>query len=113
MNTNGLLSFGEPFTSSPTSLNSLLPPGVTNGIPIIAPFYADIDTTIRGNISVTEVNEKQTIDMILSWINVSFEHTSEFMPSLIHNVSWVEVGRKLDGADTDIVSVNKCTIFGI
>lgn len=104
MNTNGLLSFGKPYASPPTFMANSIPPGVTDGVSIIAPFYADIDTTVQGNISVTEVNEKQTIDTILSWI-VSFEQTSEFMPSLVYNVSWIGVGRYLEDADSDIVSV--------
>ena len=104
MNTNGLLSFGEPYANPPTSLNNSFPPGVTEGVPIIAPFYADIDTTFQGNISVTEVNDIQTVDTILSWINVSFEHTSEFTPSFVYNVSWEGVERYLEDADMDTVS---------
>ena len=100
MTTNGLLSFDEPFASPPTSLNSSFPPGVTDGVPIIALFYTNINTTFQGNISVTEVNDTQTVDTILSRINVSFEQTSEFTPSLVYNVTWEGVGRYTEVTDT-------------
>ena len=112
MNTNGLISFGEPVTSPPTSLMSSFPPGVTDGVPIIAPFYADIDITHQGNISVTEVNNTQTISTILSLINTSFEQRSQFSPSLLYNVSWSGVGRYLKGILTDIVSLHNITLIG-
>lgn len=105
MNTNGLLSFGEPFASPPTRVISDFPPGVTDGVPIIAPFYADIDTTFQGNISVTEVNNTHTIDAFIAWINKSFEEKSDFSPSLAYNVSWEKVERySEDSTDEDIVS---------
>ena len=53
---------------------------------------------------MTEVNDIQTVDTILSWINMSFEQTSEFTPSLVYNVTWEGVERYLEDADTDTVS---------
>ena len=106
MNTNGLISFGEPVASPPTSQRSSFPPGVTDGVPTIAPFYADIDTTLQGNISVTEVNNTQTIGTILSLINASFEQQSKFNPSLLYNVSWKGVRRYFKGVHTDTVSLH-------
>ena len=73
---------------------------------MIAPFYADIDTTIQGNISVTEVNSTLAINAILSLINVSFEQPSNFSPSLLYNVSWKGVGRYVKGIDMDRVSLH-------
>lgn len=114
MNTNGLISFGEAIASPPTSVMSSFPPGVTDRVPTIAPFYADIDTTHQGNISVTEVNNTQTISTILSLVNVSFQQIPEFSPSLVYNITWKGVGRYFKSVHMDLVSLynnNKCVSF--
>lgn len=87
MNSNGLLSFGQCHTFPPTSTN-FYPPGVSDGIPTIALFYTD---TLQGNVSVKEVNDTQTVNAVLSLINMSFEQSNEFTPSSIYNVSWEDV----------------------
>ena len=99
MNTNGVLSFGKPFVTPPSSLN-YYPPGVDNDVPTIAPFYADIDTTFQGNISVQEVNDTQLVDAVLFLINNSFEQTDGFTLSSFYNVSWEGVGRNSAMPDT-------------
>lgn len=99
MNSNGLLSFGQPYTFPPTSLSSY-PPGINEGVPIVAPFYAEIDTTLQGSISVMEVKDTQLIDTVLSLINMSFEQTTEFSPSSIYNISWEGVVSKVYELDT-------------
>ena len=105
MSTNGLLSFGKPFGDPPTSLRSSFPPGVTDGVPTIAPFYADIDTTLQGNISVTEVNNTQIINTILTLINESFEQGFDISQTLIYNITWKEVGRYFKGVHMEMVSL--------
>ena len=98
MNTNGLLSFGQSYTFLPTSLNSY-PPGINEGVPIIAPFYAHIDTTFQGNISVVEVKDTQLVNNVVSLINMSFEQTTEFCPSSIYNISWEGVVNGVEQPD--------------
>ena len=102
VNTNGILSFGQPYAIPPT-LNNSNPPG--DGVPVIAPFYADIDTSFQGNISVLEVNDTQLVDVVLYWINAYFENdTAAFSPSLIYNVSWTGVRRYMENATSESVS---------
>ena len=101
VNTNGILSFGQPYAIPPT-LNNSNPPG--DGVPVIAPFYADIDTSFQGNISVLEVNDTQLVDVVLHWINAYFENDTVFSPSLIYNVSWTGVRRYLENATSEFVS---------
>lgn len=103
MNTNGLLSFGAPYEK----LLDSYPPGVTADVPTIAPFYANVDTSFQGNISVMEVhvNDSELVGTVLSLIAMSFEQTTEFTPSVIYNVSWERVGR-FSSEELDTVSPN-------
>lgn len=67
--------------------------------PVIAPFFADIDTTFQGNISVREINDTQrALNSVLSLIiSESFQQSALYS---IYNVSWEGVARNSENPDT-------------
>jgi hypothetical protein len=84
VNTNGVLSFGEPFRSFqaqpfPTEGNESL----------IAPFWSDINTNVAGDIYYRFTDDPALISDVSGCIENAFG--DPFMPDLLFIATWVNV----------------------
>ena len=88
MNINGAVSFNQPFTEfSPMPF----PRGYS--VPIIAPFWADVDTRCGdGNVFYRQTTSNSIRDKAASDIGNLPSLSSAFYPSLVLIVTWDEVG---------------------
>ena len=87
MNSNGVLSFGRPFTrTSGSNFNSEFSP------PIIAPFWDDVNVRRGGTIYYRQDNTLLIADQVQQDINTQFPDI-EFYPSLVFVATWDRVER--------------------
>ena len=81
VNTNGVLSFRNPFFNfvpNPFPLN-------TNNV-LIAPFWDDFDLRLGGQILFRETNDESLLDTVGALINEIFMW--EFTPTLLFIATW-------------------------
>ena len=89
MNTNGVLSFGQPFpqySSFGLSFNS-----IPSSPPIIAPFWDDVDIRKGGTIYYRQDNTSQIAEQIRQDISVYFPNIGFFYPTLVFVATWYRV----------------------
>lgn len=91
MSTNGLISFRNPFRSfNPqnfsTSFSAFLDP-------IIAPFWADLDTRIFGAILYRSTNDPVILNRTMEMITDINSNFSSYQPTLVVIVTWNMVPR--------------------
>ena len=90
MNTNGVLSFGEPYTntsSGGSNFNSVSSP------PLIAPLWDDVDVTRGGTVYYRQDNTLSIADQVKQDIyNATFFPDVDFFyPSLVFIATWDRV----------------------
>ena len=88
MNTNGVLSLGESFTSigsGGSNFSSVSSP------PIIAPFWDDIDVTKGGNIYYRQDFSLSIADQVQREIHRQYPDVGFFHPSLVFVATWDRV----------------------
>ena len=88
MSTNGLLSFGWPFThftSDGLNFDSVFSP------PLIAPFWDDVDVTRGGTIYYRQDNTSSIAEQIQQNISLQFHNIDLFYPSLVFIATWDRV----------------------
>lgn len=88
VNTNGVLSFGEPYAvSSSGGLNfsSIITP------PIIAPFWDDINTNIGGAIYYRQDTNPAIHEQLRQKVSAEYPEVTRFIPSLVFVATWYRV----------------------
>ena len=89
MSTNGLLSFGLPFThftSGGLNFDSVFSP------PLIAPFWDDVDVrNDGGTIYYRQDNTSSIVEQIQQDISLQFHNIGFFYPSLVFIATWDRV----------------------
>lgn len=89
VNNNGLLSFGGPvvqFDPSPFPLQ---------GLEVIAPYWADVDTRGSGTVFYRETNDADLLARIANCLQESYpglNSTGTLNPTLLFIVTWDNVG---------------------
>jgi len=86
VNTNGLLSFGTNINTYRADL--VLP----LGLPVIAPFLADVDTRMSGDVYYRETRDPSLLDMAAREIHPNFPRRRNFQPLSLFIVTWDHVG---------------------
>ena len=87
MNNNGILSFGEPIGQfTPQSF----PLG--DGRMIIAPYWADVDTTGTGTVWYRETSEASLLTRAKREIQTAFVDQMFFEPTTLFIATWDHVG---------------------
>ena len=89
MNTNGILSFREAFTSSSSGGNGFNSIALTH--PIIAPFWDNIDTNFGGQIHYRQEFDPTITDAVQLDISAKFPDVTGFFPTLVYVVTWETV----------------------
>ena len=87
VNTNGVVSFGEPF-SAHFSLS--LPLSSSSGIPLVLPFWRDVDISCTGSGEIfyrlaSDVNTLQRARLLVN------EYVPEFYPTSVFVATWHRV----------------------
>ena len=88
MNTNGVLSLGQPFTrfsSFGSNFDSVPSP------PIIAPFWDDVDIRAAGTIFYRQDFSSSVADQVQQEIYAQFPDIGFFYPSLVFVATWDRV----------------------
>ncbi|KAF6039100.1 Ndg [Bugula neritina] len=85
ISTNGLISFDGPLKEYAGELFPL-------GREVVAPFYADIDTTSSGDVFYRETKEEAELNQAASDISKVFRPDEAFQPASLLIVTWVNVG---------------------
>ena len=88
MNTNGVLSLGQPFTrfsSFGSNFDSVSSP------PIIAPFWDDVDIRAAGTIFYRQDFSSSVADQVQQEIYAQFPDIGFFYPSLVFVATWDRV----------------------
>ena len=72
---------------------------LVNDEPLIAPFFADVDTRPRGSVWYRITNESADVAMVEELISHSFPVHHTFVPTSIAVVTWDDVGYYKMNAD--------------
>ena len=95
VNNNGVISF-----NAPVSAYTPLPFPLDNG-PLIAPFWADVDTTLpdgyvpgtpRGHVWYRVTSELSSVLSVREYVQQYFESDTDFIPNEILIATWDHVG---------------------
>ena len=87
VNNNGVISFTRAvstFTPEPFPLG--------NGLQLIAPYWADVDTTGTGQVWYRETDNRQLLDRAQREINRVFSQQRNFVPINLFIATWDHVG---------------------
>ena len=103
MNTNGLLSFGMPLSVFESSSQDPFP---VTGPPLVAPFWADVDTRGTGEVYYRETNDTSLLSNVTLDIQSAFVDFINFTPTSLFIATWDEVG--YFNSNTDLV---KSSVF--
>ena len=87
MNTNGVLSFGQPFTAVDVTAASTGP----FTPPIITPFWDDIDIRDGGMIYYRQEFNSSIADLVSQDLSSRYPEVGFFYPSLVFVVTWDRV----------------------
>ncbi|KAE8752468.1 hypothetical protein FOCC_FOCC000590 [Frankliniella occidentalis] len=98
VNVNGLLSF---LTDIPQFLNLPFP----LEYPVIAPFYANVDTSVSGTVYFHESESVEDLQRASERVRRSFS-ASTFQPTAVFVATWERVGYFSQGADKASILVN-------
>ena len=95
-NTNGILSFGDPPQDDYTPVKFPL----SGGVPIVAPFWADVDTIGTGDIWVRESStDMVAFEKIKGIVANAFRDLPEFIASEVIIQTWDHVGYYYENTD--------------
>ena len=106
MNTDGLISFGQPITQFPL--------GNVTGLQLIAPFLGDADTMGTGEIWYRETRNSTVLNRAREEILEAFTNYLSFQPEFAIITTWDKVG--YFDSQTDLVSCDQFKLvktFGI
>jgi nidogen (entactin) len=92
VNTNGLLSF---ITDVPTFINIEFP----IGYPVIAPFYANADTSKAGTVYYRETQDAYMLVKAEEDLKLCFPQHYHFQPTDLFIATWSDVGYHKAGSD--------------
>ncbi len=93
VNTNGLLSFGRPEPEYSPDHFPLLGPE------LVAPFWADVDTTGSGKVSYRDTSNQTLLERTRLDIQRYFEDSRRFEPSFLFIATWEQVGYYWNGTN--------------
>ena len=96
--TNGVLSFGETFTSY---VNTALP-RTTTAVPLIAALWSDLDFTFSGSVYYRQVNDSGTLNEVRNMIVDMNPGLSGYQPTLAAIVTWFEAKEREDTSDFSV-----------
>ena len=88
MNNNGILSFSKGVEKfSPRKFP------IKDGVPVIAPFWADVDTTSTGKVFYREVTSNELLlTKAKNQIRAAFVNELNFEPEMLFIATWYRVG---------------------
>ena len=93
VNTNGILSFQSPYLAPlPQMFRS-------TGLPMIAPFWDDIDITTFGNIFYRETNDATLLQRARDQLQELFPSSGNFTPTTLFIVTWDRVAEWRGGSE--------------
>lgn len=96
VNTNGVISFGA------SEANYSSDPFPIDGSKLIAPFWADVDTSSgSGQVWYRSTNDSALLEQVMMEIQEDFEEHQSFVPTTLFIVTWDEVGHF--GGDAGLV----------
>ena len=104
VHTDGVISFDQPisFTVSSFPLNN-------SDIQLIAPFFADADTTRLGTVWFRETNDTTILNKADKDIDRAFPHQTSFQPQVAFITTWDGIGYHDTQPIHDLVS--KCVSY--
>ena len=91
MNTNGLLSFGRPFTVYNVANAGGSSFGTITSPPIIAPFWDDVNIVQGGQIFYRQVFDPLILDQVRLEVLSQYPEVGFFAPSLVFVATWDRV----------------------
>ena len=111
MSTNGLLSFRNQFVDF--SRRSFDSQSIPNNIPIIAPFWDDVNIRRFGNIFYRQSNDNASLDFATYLINYHRDNaTFNFQPTNVFIATWARVAM-FGGDDSVSIFNNRSLNFTI
>ena len=87
VNTNGILSFQSPYVAP---LPQMFP---FTGLPLIAPFWDDIDITRFGNIFYRQTNDTTLLQRARDQLQELFPSSGNFTPTTLFIATWDRVAQ--------------------
>ena len=91
MNTNGVLSFGQPFTRTSSGGSDF--DSVDFSPPIIAPFWDDVDITAGGVIYYRQDFDSSVAELIRQAVSFQYPEVGFFFPTLVFVATWDRVAQ--------------------
>ena len=91
MNTNGVLSFGQPFTRTSSDGSNF--DSVFSSSPIIAPFWDDINIVDGGVIYYRQVFDRLILDQVQLEVLSRYPEVGFFFPSVVFVATWDRVAQ--------------------
>ena len=100
MNSNGIISFREPFRdyhpiafpiNSDDDYNGYYYYYYSDNLPLIAPFWTDIDISNGGNISYRETMDSALLERVQNQLVSLFPALESFHPSIMFIATWSAV----------------------
>ena len=89
MNTNGVVSFGQPYTSASSGGSDFV--SVSPTPPIIAPFWDDINIRDGGMIYYRQEFSSSIADIVAQDLSARYPEVGSFYPSLVFVATWDRV----------------------
>lgn len=92
MNSNGVLSFEQSFT---TCCGSRTFPRSSSSPPLVAPFWLDFNPRVGGNIYYRQTNHPQQLQLYHARLNtaLTIKGLSNFFPTLLFIATWDQVAQ--------------------
>ena len=103
VNTNGILSFRFPFTESTPHMFPC-----PDNIPLIAPFWDNVDIERFGNISYRETTDNTLLQKAHAQLQEFFPSSGSFAPTTLFIATWDQVAAFEGGSQ---VSVCTCLLL--
>lgn len=99
MHTDGVISFNQPvsFTVSPFPINN-------SDIQLIAPFFANADTTRLGTVWFRETNDTTVLKKAEEDLHRAFPDQTSFQPQIAFIATWDGIGYHDTQPIVDLVS---------
>lgn len=107
MNTNGLISFQRAYvdwTPQPFPLHSI--------VPLIAPFWDDVDIQQSGAIHYRETADSTMLERAHNLIHGAFTTAANFMPTNIFIATWDHAPGFNERSDVTEVQCNIIMLYG-
>ena len=93
VNTNGILSFQSPYLAFLPQLF------LSTGLPMIAPFWDDIDITRFGNIFYRQTNDTTLLQRARDQLQELFPSSGNFTPTTLFIATWDRVAEWRGGSE--------------